>query len=307
MTGMSVIERSRKGSGFDYGLGYDSDTLFQEECRLDRSSLLGGTTMLRVHLFAVVVLLMAVSGTAQLAVADETGTPPVRLSDDASWVRYHVKIRDYDGTELAKKVTISSVGRRTENGRQNRWLEFKEEDTDGQRSKQIEVIKVSIPERELLSAEKPLLHVVRFSYKTSIGKVNLVNELSDKDQNDRFNIHLGPYMLFFPGPLQQTRKLGETKTIDYQMGRLTCDVGVTGRHTSGYRSTTVEADVFWTTDYSLWLHKDVPFGFVAATMKTTKGVRDDKGTFLWGPQSKTSEYFLEDAGTGAKSSLQEND
>src|SRR5262249_19808225 len=115
-------------------------------------------------------------------------------------------------------------------------------------------------------------------------------------------------MVFFPGPMKATKKLENPKTVEYQKGRLRCEDGVTGRHKTGYRAMTIEAELTWTTDYSLWLHKDVPFGFAAATMKTTKTVLDDKGAFLDGtPQTTTAEYFLEDAGTDAESALRDDD
>jgi hypothetical protein len=47
LTGMVVVERSRKGPGFDYWLGQDSDDdslLFSGLCRLEVSGLLSGTS-----------------------------------------------------------------------------------------------------------------------------------------------------------------------------------------------------------------------------------------------------------------------
>lgn len=41
-TGLLVVERSRKGTGFDYWLGKDADTLFQDKCRLEVSGILNG-------------------------------------------------------------------------------------------------------------------------------------------------------------------------------------------------------------------------------------------------------------------------
>ena len=41
-TGLLVVERSRKGTGFDYWLGKDADTLFQDKSRLEVSGILNG-------------------------------------------------------------------------------------------------------------------------------------------------------------------------------------------------------------------------------------------------------------------------
>jgi GrpB-like predicted nucleotidyltransferase (UPF0157 family) len=41
-TGHTVIERSRKGTGFDYWLGNDSGTLFQQKARLEVSGIRHG-------------------------------------------------------------------------------------------------------------------------------------------------------------------------------------------------------------------------------------------------------------------------
>ena len=258
-----------------------------------------------IHRLGVVLLALTLNRTVQLAIAGDKDLAAEKLADDGAWVRYHIKLSDYNGIEVAKKVTVSSVGRKIKNGRPSRWIEIREEIINDPLSTGNYVVKLLIPEKELLTAEKPLLHVARFVYKSSDGRI--IDEIPDQDQKDRLNINEGPYLVFFPGCMQQSKKLEEPKTIDFQTGRLACDVGVTGRHSSGYRSTTVEADVIWTTDYSLWLHNDVPLGFAAATMKTTKGVRDDKGVFLFGPQTKTAEYFLEDMGTDAKSAVQSND
>lgn len=42
VTGLAVIERSRKGTGFDYWLGKDVDTLFQNKSLLEVSGILNG-------------------------------------------------------------------------------------------------------------------------------------------------------------------------------------------------------------------------------------------------------------------------
>lgn len=42
LTGLNVIERSRKGTGFDYWLGKDTGTLFQSKSRLEVSGILKG-------------------------------------------------------------------------------------------------------------------------------------------------------------------------------------------------------------------------------------------------------------------------
>jgi hypothetical protein len=44
MTGKTVIERSKKGTGFDYWIGnVDEDDLFVNKCRLEVSGILEGT------------------------------------------------------------------------------------------------------------------------------------------------------------------------------------------------------------------------------------------------------------------------
>ena len=45
LTGLNVIERSRKGTGFDYWLGNDAGTLFQNKSRLEVSGILNGDKM----------------------------------------------------------------------------------------------------------------------------------------------------------------------------------------------------------------------------------------------------------------------
>jgi len=41
-TGLLVVQQSRKGTGFDYWLGKDADTLFQDKSRLEVSGILNG-------------------------------------------------------------------------------------------------------------------------------------------------------------------------------------------------------------------------------------------------------------------------
>lgn len=43
-TGMVVVERSRKGTGFDYWLGHEDDLLFEGKARLEVSGILKGDT-----------------------------------------------------------------------------------------------------------------------------------------------------------------------------------------------------------------------------------------------------------------------
>jgi hypothetical protein len=43
MTPFTIIERARKGPGFDYWLGYEDDILFQKKARLEVSGILRGT------------------------------------------------------------------------------------------------------------------------------------------------------------------------------------------------------------------------------------------------------------------------
>jgi hypothetical protein len=43
LTDFTVLERSRKGTGFDYWLGYNKDTLFQNKVRLEVSGIRNGT------------------------------------------------------------------------------------------------------------------------------------------------------------------------------------------------------------------------------------------------------------------------
>ncbi len=51
LTGLTVFERSRKGTGIDYWLGSDGDILFQKKARLEVSGILrGGETEIRARL-----------------------------------------------------------------------------------------------------------------------------------------------------------------------------------------------------------------------------------------------------------------
>jgi hypothetical protein len=43
LTDYTVIERSRKGTGFDYWLGHKDDMIFQRAARLEISGILSGT------------------------------------------------------------------------------------------------------------------------------------------------------------------------------------------------------------------------------------------------------------------------
>jgi hypothetical protein len=43
LTGLTILERSRKGTGFDWWLGND-DNLFQKKARLEVSGILHGST-----------------------------------------------------------------------------------------------------------------------------------------------------------------------------------------------------------------------------------------------------------------------
>lgn len=210
------------------------------------------------------------------------------LPKEGAWTKYHVIMRLDNGTEVKFTERISLLGGEQWNGELCRWIEI-EENYESQEKPQVH--RLLVPEKELLQAERPLDHVKRYISKED----NQVTVHTDDQTLARASL-LGPVVVFLPGPFQGTKTIAELKKFDYQSGRLLIENARKGSFTWERKYNTPDRKEISKWDYTIWVHKDVPFGFAHARMKRTLHINSAVRTTDF-------EFHLNDVGTGAKSAI----
>ena len=221
-------------------------------------------------------------------------TPSAKLPADGAWVRYYVQAFDFNGRETISRMTIKLVGTQKVKGEVCRWLEF--QDSVPGNAKLRGVTKFLIPEKDLLKSRNPLAHVVRAWEKTPTGARNMLKGITHIEYLDIFH---GAALVFLPGPMAHAKTVAKRKSIDYQHGRLEMTKSFTGVHKVSYRSIFSPTIFSFHTDYTIWRHPKLAFGFAAATMKLTRFNSEVKARrYTW-----SIKYTVEAWGTDAKTAL----
>jgi hypothetical protein len=214
---------------------------------------------------------------AQTALADGL---IYKLPADGAQVRYDLEIAiTGQDTKVNGSLSVSSVGKATENGEECRWIEFKMiVSNDGQDHAGIS--KVLIPEKHLGKGKSAAENVIRGWIKEENGEPFEIKDLKAPQAV--------ALRAFLAGPLKNAGEL-EKKEIDGKLGKLECP-GATGE-------VEFESDIGTITiNLENRLHEKAPFGLVSAAWKfelKNNGQVAVAGTFTLTP-TDTSTTALSD-------------
>ena len=117
----------------------------------------------------------------------------------------------------------------------------------------------------------------------------------------RHDLGYGLLFLWAPGVLKDADSPNESKNVEYQKGRLKRAKPRTGRQMLSIQDAAGKIEFTWSRKYTAWQHADLPIGFASAEIVAEVLDADHKVRSL-----QSTVYLLEDAGTGAKSELSEN-
>src|SRR5262245_43319203 len=203
-----------------------------------------------------------------------------KLPEDGAQVRYDLEIA-ITGQDIKIKgsLSVSSVGKVTENGEECRWIEFKMiTSNDGQ--DHVGISKVLIPEKHLAKGKSAADNVVRGWLKEDNAEPFEIKDLKAPQAV--------ALRAFLAGPLKNAGEL-EKKEIDGKLGKLECP-GATG-------DVEIESDIGTITiNLENRLHDKAPFGLVTAVWKfelKNNGQALVAGTFTLTP-TDTSTTALSD-------------
>src|SRR5579872_1844498 len=177
-----------------------------------------------------------------------------KLPEDGTSARFDLDLSGGPtGTEMKSTgtLTMSSVGRVTENDEKCRWIEFKLVLKNQQDQERTIISKVLIPEKHLAKGKSPADHLVRGWLKREMGEVQELNDLK--------NPNAGPLPAFLSGPLKDAKDL-EAIEIDSILGKLAC-AGQTGRNESE------QGAIMAVAEFENRLHEKAPFGVVASKIR----------------------------------------
>jgi hypothetical protein len=174
-----------------------------------------------------------------------------RLPEDGAQVRYDLEIAvTGQDTRVKGSLTVSSVGKATENGDDCRWIEFKMITSDNGQDHVI-VSKVLVPEKHLGKGKSAADNVIRGWIKDENGEPFEIKDLKAPQA-----VALRAYLA---GPLKNAGEL-DKKEIDGKLGKLECP-GATGEME-------IESEIGTITiNHENRLHEKAPFGLVTAVWK----------------------------------------
>lgn len=176
-----------------------------------------------------------------------------QLPDDGDWVRFDMEGKaGPTGNEMfTGSLTMSSVGKATENGEPCRWIEFKFAfQRAGDTQERTIVAKVLVPEKHLGKGKAAYDNYIRGWMKQGENEVQAL---------DKSNSNLaGPLPVFLCGPLLDQKELPKLE-VDGKLGKLDC-AGVTGRQEFTQGEMSMEAG------YETRLHEKAPFGVATSQM-----------------------------------------
>lgn len=200
-----------------------------------------------------------------------------RLPADGAWARFYVNESWSDGAGRTMWITISSAGKAMVGNKKCRWIEWKFQTEDAPQRETASVFKFLIPEEHLKAGGDPLANVVKAWRRTRD------RELVEMGKNDVEALLPRLHLVCEGPPIQQIQKIGGKETIEWQSGKLECEVLL-----GNTREESVEVH------YRLRVHPKVPFGVAAATLEVEDHDFAETGTL---------DFALTEMGTGAKSAL----
>jgi hypothetical protein len=203
-----------------------------------------------------------------------------KLPEDGAQVRYDLEIAIAgQDTRVKGSLTVSSVGKATENAEDCRWIEFKMITSDDGQD-HIVISKALIPEKHLGKGKSAAENVIRGWIKEENGEPFEIKDLKAPQAV--------ALRAFLAGPPKNAGEL-EKKEIDGKLGKFECP-GATGE-------LEIESDI-GTIGINLEnrLHEKAPFGLVTAAWKfelKNNGQVAVAGTFTLTP-ADTSTTALSD-------------
>ena len=248
-----------------------------------------------LSLLAFVVIPMSVAAIAGHVRAED---PQPNLPKNGSWVRYRKVVEDKVTGRIPGEisVTMSMTGTVVEDGQACRWVEWKSVARDGADGREVRVLKVLVPEKDFWESDKPFENARRAwilkpdAPAYAVPAANLVGTARSVLQE---------LMLWTPGMRTNARIVqNDQKDIEYQRGRLVDAVALRGKLFMDQGTKTVKTELA----YTAWQHSDLSFGsaevqIIAATFVNAEVT----------PSRRISvAYYLQDAGTDAKSELPDN-
>jgi hypothetical protein len=237
-------------------------------------------------LLALPACWIALATPVAIAAKDE---PAAKLPEDGAWVRYQQDWERLDnGLKETRKITVSVVGHVVENDEACRWIELKHLVSEGD-EKGTWIFKLLIRENDLMENENPLERVIRAWLQSPDKEITLF----EPDETSFL-----PILLWTSGTPKKPSTADETKNIEYQKGRLKAAHAKVGQIVIPERT---RPDYRNSWDYTLWQHTDLPIGFAEARIKY-----EVRGPDMKDRTQQVTVYLLEDAGTGAKTELPDN-
>ncbi len=220
---------------------------------------------MRICPFTLAVLVLVVQ-----ASADDSFN---QLPDDGAWAKFFVEVSGTDNPGLRVELTISSVGRTQQNGKDCRWIELVSNNADT--NTRINAFKLLVPEEELKQGPFGPGDVI---------KSWVLNEgATDAQPGEEVSLHA--VGILFPDSLDDRKCAEEKEAVQWQKGRLDCPV-LTGRSRSRF------GDQDMVIQHRYLLSEKTPFGLA--------GFRSDVKLGDSGNELKVEGKLL-DIGTGAQS------
>ena len=200
----------------------------------------------------------------------QSGPQPLlqTLPKDGAWVSYYVLMK-INGDENQVEWKAASVGTKQVDGAPHRWLELSAKGG----GEVYAVYKALIPELKFAPGKNPLHDAKEIWVRRQEDTPRRIASIREDDP------HLD---LLLSGPVSNVKKLDETKTVDWQKGRLECEVweGENKLETQFLKIKNTQR---------LLKHQSVPFGIAGAKVQLSGG-----------GQTAEVEYVLDNFGTGAE-------
>jgi hypothetical protein len=246
-------------------------------------------------IFSVALGMALLAASAQSIVRGEDAREA--LPKDGTWVRYE---REFDNpaapqVKHVSKVTFSLVGTVVEDGKPCRWVEAKSVFQKGQ-EKTAALTKMLIPEAAFLEPGNPAEHTIRWWMTKADGSVV---KLPIEPARARIaGLTYAPMFLWTPGALKTLTQIDDPKDFEYQNGQLKGAQAWTGKIV--LTDAGADRKSRWESTYTMWRHPELPMGCAQIRVRDEATPVVGTGTtMLW-------VYRVEDAGTGAKSDLPDN-
>ncbi|MSR56662.1 MAG: hypothetical protein EXS05_03185 [Planctomycetaceae bacterium] len=226
------------------------------------------------------------------AVADESART---LPADGTWVRYFATAGVARPDETILHYTYSLVGTKTVNDQVCRWVEMK---TEVRNVAYSEIVKLLIPERELLEGKTPVKSLVRGWTKMNDDPVQ---SMLEKESIDDAEYWYGWTTLVYPGPQRDAKVVRHPRIVEYQDDRLDIAEGREMTYTASRRDASNGNTYPIVIEAAYWTHPKVPLGWASAKLRVE--YRRNDSLLRVG----TCESSVQAFGIDAKSALPDHD